>query len=227
MSPRINIAARFGVAFATAYVAVELFADVLDVTWNGGNMTATAPFATAPSAPPVTQDIDQIPGSFSFAQWNDQLAGTGRTIVLFSSLVPPGILSVGEISSGQEIDPSTFVGSGAGDGTQFDGTGSAYVGFRAVDGNVGWFRISFTQSGPITYSNGQFGSMGEATFAGGQPALIGDVNCDQAIDLLDIEPFVDLLIAGDYQLKADANLDGELNLLDVSVLVQLILNNNP
>ena len=220
------IAAKFGVAFATTYAAVDLSADVLDITWNGGHSTASAPFTATPTAPPITQNIDQLAGSFGFAQWNDQLLGTGRTMVLFSSMASPAIISVSEVSGGQEIRTSTFNGLGAGEGTQFDGSGSAFIGFRSAAGNVGWFKIDFVQSGPIIYSQGQYGSMGETVFASGKPALIGDVNCDDKIDLLDIEPFVDLLNSGDYRLKADVNRDGVVDLRDVQPLANLILAGN-
>ena len=68
--------------------------------------------------------------------------------------------------------------------------------------------------------------MGETVFASGKPALIGDVNCDDKIDLLDIEPFVDLLNSGDYRLKADVNRDGVVDLRDVQPLANLILAGN-
>ena len=51
---------------------------------------------------------------------------------------------------------------------------------------------------------------------------LGDVNCDGAVDLLDVGPFVDLLINGEFLDKADINLDGEVNLLDVGPFVALI-----
>ena len=52
--------------------------------------------------------------------------------------------------------------------------------------------------------------------------LLGDVNQDGVVDLLDVAPFVDLIINGQYQVEADINMDGEVNLLDVAGLVQLI-----
>ena len=51
----------------------------------------------------------------------------------------------------------------------------------------------------------------------------GDVNCDSVIDLLDVQPFVDLLTAGEFNPKADINLDGTVNLLDVSPFVALLI----
>ena len=38
--------------------------------------------------------------------------------------------------------------------------------------------------------------------------ILGDVNGDGMVDLLDVEPFVDLLINGGYLPEADMNEDG-------------------
>ena len=50
----------------------------------------------------------------------------------------------------------------------------------------------------------------------------GDVNCDGMINLLDIEPFVDLLSTGGFDPKADINQDGFVNLLDIEGFVALL-----
>ena len=54
--------------------------------------------------------------------------------------------------------------------------------------------------------------------------LVGDVNLDGVVDLLDVGPFVALLISGTFQAEADINEDGEVNLLDVEPFVQLLSN---
>ncbi len=53
-------------------------------------------------------------------------------------------------------------------------------------------------------------------------AVIGDVNEDCEINLLDVGPFVDLLANGGYSVEADINQDGALNLLDVSEFIGLL-----
>ena len=52
--------------------------------------------------------------------------------------------------------------------------------------------------------------------------LLGDVNCDGVVDLLDVQPFVDLLSTGEFSKKADINEDGEVNLLDVAPFVTIL-----
>lgn len=51
---------------------------------------------------------------------------------------------------------------------------------------------------------------------------LGDVNQDGVINLLDVQPFVDLLATGDFLPEADVNGDGDVNLLDVAGFVDLL-----
>ncbi len=53
-------------------------------------------------------------------------------------------------------------------------------------------------------------------------APLGDVNLDGEVNLLDVQPFVDLLTSGSYQAEADINQDGVVNLLDVQPFVDLL-----
>ena len=52
--------------------------------------------------------------------------------------------------------------------------------------------------------------------------LLGDVNCDGAVNLLDVVPFVDLITSGTFSSKADFDGDGEVNLLDVEPFVDAV-----
>ena len=52
--------------------------------------------------------------------------------------------------------------------------------------------------------------------------LHGDVNMDGAINLLDVDPFITILSAGDFQAEADINKDGVVNLLDVQGFIDLL-----
>lgn len=52
--------------------------------------------------------------------------------------------------------------------------------------------------------------------------LLGDINQDGVVDLLDVAPFVDLIVNTEFQSEADINNDGEVNLLDVEPFVKLI-----
>lgn len=52
--------------------------------------------------------------------------------------------------------------------------------------------------------------------------FFGDLNSDSSVDLLDIEPFIDLLSAQEYVPAADMNFDGEVDLLDIEPFVALL-----
>ncbi|MEM9409902.1 MAG: PQQ-dependent sugar dehydrogenase [Planctomycetota bacterium] len=54
------------------------------------------------------------------------------------------------------------------------------------------------------------------------PFLLGDVNRDGSVDLLDVGPFVNSLVSAIYQAEADINGDGLINLLDVQPFVELL-----
>lgn len=53
--------------------------------------------------------------------------------------------------------------------------------------------------------------------------LAGDVNRDSAVDLLDVQGFVEILNNGGFQAEADVNRDGVVNLLDVAPFIDLLI----
>lgn len=53
-------------------------------------------------------------------------------------------------------------------------------------------------------------------------SILGDVNCDGTVDLLDVSPFVNVIISGDFEPKADINQDGTVDLLDVDPFIDLL-----
>ena len=52
--------------------------------------------------------------------------------------------------------------------------------------------------------------------------LLGDVNMDGAVNLVDVAPFVAAVQNGDYIAEADMNSDGAVNLLDVAPFVEAL-----
>ena len=52
--------------------------------------------------------------------------------------------------------------------------------------------------------------------------LLGDVDLDGIVSLLDVAPFVDLLLSGEFQAEADTNQDGVVDLLDVQPFVAIL-----
>ena len=51
---------------------------------------------------------------------------------------------------------------------------------------------------------------------------VGDGNCDGAINLLDVEPFIQSLTTGNYSAKFDFDQDGFITLLDISPFIEVI-----
>ena len=52
--------------------------------------------------------------------------------------------------------------------------------------------------------------------------LLGDVNGDGVVNLLDVAPFVDILVGGGFACEADLNQDGLIDLLDVAPFIDLL-----
>lgn len=98
-----------------------------------------------------------------------------------------------------------------------DGTSDAFVQFTTL------------QTGQFTAVVSDFGNNEPLQFSiiatgisDSPPPILGDVNHDGIVDLLDIAPFVELLTTGGTQIEADINQDGTVNLLDVQPFVDLL-----
>lgn len=99
-------------------------------------------------------------------------------------------------------------------------------GLPAFQGNLGGNNLGdfVGDSGFVDFSvlaGDQFVSV-EFTPDGG---LLGDVNCDGSVDLLDVGPFVDLISAGEFSSKADFDGNGAVDLLDVGPFVDTLSGN--
>ena len=53
-------------------------------------------------------------------------------------------------------------------------------------------------------------------------AIFGDVNQDGVVNLLDVQPFIDLLNSGGFEAEGDINQDGVVNLLDVGPFITVL-----
>ena len=56
----------------------------------------------------------------------------------------------------------------------------------------------------------------------GTSPLLGDINLDNVVNLLDVDPFVDRLLTNTFQAEADINQDQVVDLLDVVPFVELL-----
>ena len=85
------------------------------------------------------------------------------------------------------------------------------------------------QDAPATDDSG-FGpapvvDMGAIEFQVGSKILLGDVNLDGVVNLLDVAPFIDRIALGVFQGEADTNEDGVVNLLDVEPFIAILAGN--
>ncbi len=79
------------------------------------------------------------------------------------------------------------------------------------EGNDDGWATDFTQTAEYTLGDGD------------EEPPLGDVNLDGEVNGLDVDPFVDVLLNGPYQLQADMNEDGEVNGLDVDMFVDAVV----
>ena len=76
---------------------------------------------------------------------------------------------------------------------------------------------------PFRYVDYQDGD--ELIYLGDSSSLIGDVNGDEEVNILDVVILVNMiLLDGEITLASDVNGDGALNVLDIVQLVNIILN---
>jgi hypothetical protein len=66
---------------------------------------------------------------------------------------------------------------------------------------------------------------GIAALVGCPTVLLGDVNLDGIVSLLDVALFVDRILTGIYQAEADTNQDGVVNLKDVAPFIEILTGN--
>ena len=128
------VAVTFGAAMAAAMVAPELHADIQDLTFNPGSL----PFSAGASTNVLMQTSGGTIGTFS--QWND---GIGKTLNFNTG----GLLSWTIVQYSQTLNAATFGGVAGNIGFTTAASGTVYVGFRSVAGNVGWFAMDLGGAG--------------------------------------------------------------------------------
>ena len=82
-------------------------------------------------------------------------------------------------------------------------------------------KSGFNNLGQIAF-NVELEDQREAIAIWSPPFVLGDLNGDCQVSLLDVAPFVTLLQAGEFAAEADINGDGVLDLLDVGPFVNLL-----
>ena len=112
-------------------------------------------------------------------------------------------------------------------------TGIRYIGFVA-GGSVGWFSIDLgdtpNDGSDLVFTGGQFlqggtppgEPFGITVGAAAPDPIKGDVNMDGVVDFFDIQPFIDVLAAGEFQAEADANCDTVVDFFDIQAFIDIL-----
>ena len=174
MSTKTNagkVTAGFGAAAAALHAVPELNADVVDITFNPGSVAWTS--SSTLRSVSMTTSGGNI-GAFNM--WNDSV---GKTFAFDSSAMQ----SWRTASSGEVINASTFSGDTGSWSNSTTASGTVYMAFRSLAGNVGWFSTTLNGVqgalffGVGTTGGAQYGNGGEsvtvASSTTGPPAVPG------------------------------------------------------
>ena len=158
-----------------------------------------------------------------------QLGNTGATVWWFFTAPADGMVTIDSFGSNFDTQLHIFDGFSKGatvadlnpviNNDDAGGTALSEVTFAVTASTCYEIRVggfAFTNGSPAEGNimlNGTFAPDG---------ILMGDVNCDGMVDLLDVGPFVDLIVSGQFSAKADFNNNGAVDLLDVGPFVELI-----
>ena len=138
-------------------------------------------------------------------------------------------------ASGRGVNDDGWIVGTAGGATAipflFDGETTYRLQDIIVAGGNGWDLVSGT-------SNGAFGIANDGTIVGRgllngnltafvmlrmeDDLLLGDVNCDGEVNLLDVAAFIDAFFGPVFEPKADINQDNVVDLLDITPFVLLL-----
>ena len=131
------------------------------------------------------------------------IGGSSSTPVQFEATTAPG-------DSGGPVLVQSNSGEWLIAGVLSGGTTS-----NSVYGDISWWTGTADFRNAIENRGGEFADPNSGS-------LLGDVNQDGVVNLLDVGPFVDRVGSGAYQVEADMNEDGAVNLLDVSLFIDAL-----
>ena len=158
---KIKATAGFGAAMATVYTAPELSADIVGLTLTPGALSYSSSSSSSSSSGGRSRIAMNTTGGEvgGFSAWNNS---GGKTFASISSLASWATANAGDV-----LNKANFLGSSDAFDNATSATGTVYVGFKANDGNVGWFSASLGGGGgDVTFNGGQFGNAGESVTVG-------------------------------------------------------------
>ena len=104
-----------------------------------------------------------------------------------------------------------------------DGSFSCYSFYSLGEDGYSLVAADFDGNGSIDIAaaldSSQVAILFNQTSAG---CLLGDINMDSNVDLLDVASFVSLIVSGNFQCEGDMNQDGTVDFLDISPFVEAL-----
>ena len=193
---------------------------------TAGNVNAGAAINVATSTPGIIQFTEA--GAFNFiievagvpytTRWRDPRNGFYEVAQSIDDELIVGITGGGSLPSNGMSE--MFTGNGPFLDTGYSEAAGAFL--------FGKVELTSVQGGDVTLVAGP-NALGVANnydlldvaiaTVNVHVTLSGDVNLDGSVNLLDVQPFVNLLGTGGYLNEADCNYDGAFNLLDVSPFI--------
>ena len=159
------------------------------------------------------QEGDAAPGGFVFTGFGAtsgpvRIGDNGR-VAWFGEWNDPNE----DINHGLFVDDTLMVQAGV---TQIDG-----LVVETVNDNQDAFAMS-SDGNWVIFEASLAGGINGAFIIQLSSVILGDVNEDGQVDLLDVAPFVELLSGGGFLAEADINCDGSVDLLDVAPFIDLL-----
>lgn len=163
----LKLASLYGAAMTGLFFTPDysnLQADIVDITWNGGNeQIGISPNFLSGTPTPV--DIDPVGASVDLCVFYTMFSNTQGMIYGAGGIeiANQSITGIAQVQAGDLLTPDMFQGQT----DRFDIDGVGYAAFRTNVGNVGWFKINFSPgNGGLRFLNGEFGNSGETLVIG-------------------------------------------------------------
>ena len=137
-----------------------------------------------------------------------------------------GAIGLWAASYGSDSDATLRVDYSTNKGTSWDELGS----FTFTRGDLQHIIMDIPISGTLRFrivqTSGTRVNIDDITIYGRteSPSLIGDLNDDGEVNIIDVNIVIDVLFSGIFNQKCDVNGDNEVNIADVNKIIDIILN---